>query len=160
MQSAPTEHSQNASVSPNTPEPSSPTQHGLFGDPSELSTPPLLPSGERGSVGGSSTEWSLSPTSELASPGSSDFAGLSPRQPDYDNELTDFDLENLRLSLTPTVSAIGRRYTASNLSGNECLSTLHDFPEGKSIVLSLQMFANVKQNFSSKSCHTCRPKTF
>ena len=131
MQSEPTEPSQNASVGHDSNTPPSTTHHGLFGDPSEPSTPPALRYEERGSIGGSSTEWSLSPTSEVASPGfGSTAAGLSSRQPSLGAEPTELDLESLRLSLTPAHESRGRYGPFSRAASGTAGSTFHDFPEG------------------------------
>ena len=128
MQPEPTELPQNASVGSSTPYHHQSTQHGLFGDPSEPSTPLLLPHGERGSVGGSSTEWSISPASELASlAGGSDRSGLSPPQYSTTPPLTELDLDSLRLSLTSASTPAGNAPTVLHRSGG---SIFLNAPEG------------------------------
>lgn len=131
MQPEPTELSQNASVGPESQYHHPTAQHGLFGDPSEPSTPALLPYGEQGSIGGSSTEWSLSPTSEIASPGLSDPSGLSPDQRPRPQPSTELDLESLRLSLRRSVTDTTNHVLSSVTRVRSSSSTLHEFPQGK-----------------------------
>ena len=164
MQPEPTEHSQNASVGPLPQNPPQSTQHGLFGDPSEPSTPALLPHGDRASLGSSSTEWSLSPTSELASPGGgSDPSGLSPDQLPHNVRSTELDVENLRLSLTSQLDV--KTYGALNFANTfeTSPSTLNEFPEGKAVQETVsirqKMVADISQNYSSRSCPIYQPKT-
>ena len=135
MQPDSTELPQNATVGPDNPEHSLSTQHGLFGDPSGLSTPPLLLSGERnGSIDGSSTEWSLSSSSALASPGSSRLAGLSPTASPHVHD-PDLDAASLSLSLTPVAALVRHLENTGNVVRHGKISTMQEFPEGQPLGL-------------------------